>query len=209
MLFGSISAIWENDVRRMIAFSSVAQIGYIFMGFGLSSMSGMVASVFHIFAHSASKALLFISVIGMTDTEHESRKVSDLRGAGYRNIFAGIGFTVGSFSMVGIPLFAGFISKIMFAEAAVSAPSWRMFPTLIALAISTILNAIYFMKTVMRIYTPMSKEMEEERGCIHIVGKNQKWYVATILVFIVLNLFLGMNSEPILQLIQEGLHNFM
>lgn len=48
MIFGSLSAIKENDIRRMISFSSVAQIGYIYMGFGLGTELGMVASIFHI-----------------------------------------------------------------------------------------------------------------------------------------------------------------
>ena len=60
MIFGSISAIRENDIRRMIAYSSVAQIGYIYMGFGMVTQPGMVASVFHILPHGATKALLFI-----------------------------------------------------------------------------------------------------------------------------------------------------
>jgi multicomponent Na+:H+ antiporter subunit D len=59
MIFGSISAIWEKDIRRMIAFSSVAQIGYIYMGFGLGTEVGMIASVFHILTPAATKSLLF------------------------------------------------------------------------------------------------------------------------------------------------------
>ena len=209
MIFGSLSAIWENDIRRMISFSSVAQIGYIYMGFGLSTESGMVASVFHILAHAATKSLLFISAIGLTDVSNGSRKFIDLTGAAYRNKIAAVGFTVGSLSMVGIPMFSGFISKLLFAEAAVNALSWRMFPTLIVLAVSTILNAIYFLKTVLRIFLPISAEAEEEKGFYRITCGKQKVYAVTIILFIVLNFVLGLASEPILKLIKDGLHNFM
>ena len=58
MIFGSLSAIKENDIRRMISFSSVAQIGYIYMGFGLGTELGMVASIFHILSHAATKSCL-------------------------------------------------------------------------------------------------------------------------------------------------------
>ena len=51
----------ENSIRRMIAYSSVAQIGYIYMGFGLGTELGVLASVFHIICHAATKALLFLS----------------------------------------------------------------------------------------------------------------------------------------------------
>lgn len=145
MVFGSLSAIKENDIRRMIAFSSVAQIGYIYMGIGLGTKVGMIASVYHILGHAAGKALLFISVIGLSDVSGFSRRFVDQTGAGYRNKIAGIGFTIGSLSMVGVPMFAGFISKLLFAQATVN-NTLKMLPTLIALAISTILNAIYFKK---------------------------------------------------------------
>lgn len=209
MIFGSVSAIWENDIRRMIAFSSVAQIGYIYMGFGLGTEAGMVASIFHILAHGATKALLFIAAIGLTDVSAGSRKFTNLTGAAYRNKVAGVGFAIGSFSMVGMPMFAGFISKFLYAEAAVNAISWRMFPTLIVLAISTILNTIYFLKTVLRIYMPQKCEVEQEMGFFRRTWKEQKLYTITILLFIGLNLVLGLNSEPIIQLIKTGLHNFV
>ena len=164
MIFGSVSAIMEKDIRRMIAFSSVAQIGYIYMGFGLGTTEGMVASIFHILAHSATKSLLFISAIGLTDVSAGSRSFFALTGAGYRNKIAGVGFTVGSLSMVGVPIFAGFVSKLLFAEAAVLHPTMKMLPTLIVLAISTILNAIYFLKTVIRIYVPEKKSVIKEKA---------------------------------------------
>lgn len=201
MIFGSVSAIKENDVRRMIAFSSVAQIGYIYMGFGLGTMEGMSASIFHIFSHAASKSLLFIAVIGLTDVSGGSRKFADLTGAGYRNKIAGIAFTVGSLSMVGIPLFPGFISKILFAQAAVL-NSGKMIPALIVLAISTILNAIYFLKTVIRLYTPV-----ENCGYPVAKAKDHKRFAFALILFIVVNLVIGTCSESVTNIIGSGLLN--
>ncbi|MEY8522042.1 proton-conducting transporter membrane subunit [Lachnospiraceae bacterium 38-10] len=208
MLFGSFSAIGEKDIRRMIAFSSVAQIGYIYMGFGLGMKEGMVASVYHILVHAATKSLLFISAIGLTDVSAGSRSFFALNGSGYRNRIAGIGFAVGSLSMVGIPIFSGFVSKLLFAKAAIINPTWKMFPTVIVLAISTILNAIYFLKTVIRIYTPEDPAVEKEKGFYSIRWDEQKLYTATIILFVVLNLILGMNSRPVIHLIETGLANF-
>lgn len=209
MIFGSMNAIWEKDIRRMIAFSSVAQIGYIYMGFGLGTEAGMIASVYHMLMHSATKSLLFISAIGLTDASGYKRDFFEITGAGYRNKVAGAGFLAGSLGMVGIPMFAGFVSKLLFAQAAIENPSWRMYPAIIVLAISTILNAVYFMKTVLRIYTPMPKEVEEVKGFVHITWKQQKVYTVAIILFIALNVILGCNSKPIIMLIEEGLRNFM
>jgi len=202
MIFGSVSAIQENDVRRMIAYSSVAQIGYIYMGFGLGTQAGMVASVFHILSHAASKSLLFIAAIGLTDVSGGSRHFIELTGAGYRNRSAGVAFTVGSLSMVGIPLFSGFISKLLFAQAAVQ-NNGKMLPTLIVLAISTILNAIYFMKTVIRIYTPDESAKYET---LHV--RDNKPYAFALVLFIVINISLGVASQPIVDVITNGLQMF-
>ena len=202
MIFGSLSAIKENDVRRMIAFSSVAQIGYIYMGIGMGTQDGMAASVFHILSHAATKSLLFIAAIGLTDVSAGSRKFIDLTGAAYRNKWAGVAFTVGSLSMVGVPLFSGFISKLLFAQAAVQV-NGKMLPTLIVLGISTILNAIYFMKTVIRIYTPIETDQYSS-----ITFKNMKLYAVTLVCFIVLNVILGVSSQPIVDLIGQGLAMF-
>lgn len=209
MIFGSISAIWEKDIRRMIAFSSVAQIGYIYMGFGLGTTEGVVASIFHILAHAATKSLLFVSAIGLTDVSAGSRNFFDLTGSAYRNKVAGVGFSVGAMSMVGIPLFSGFVSKLLFAEAAVMHPTHKMMPTLIVLAVSTILNAIYFLKTVVRIYVPEKRETEAEKGYFQMKAGQQRLYTLTIVLFILINLVLGMMSEPILQIIQTGLIDFV
>ena len=201
MIVGSLDAIRENDIMRMIAFSSVAQIGYIYMGFGLGSEAGMVASVFHIFSHAATKALLFISSMGLRDASGGSKAFIDLTGAGRRNVIAGIGFTIGGLSMVGIPTFSGFVSKLLFSQAAIQADS-KMLITLIALAISTILNAIYFMKTIIRIYSPVENEKP-----ISLKIKNPV-YVVSIVCFVILNIVLGMWSTTIVSLIESGLSMF-
>ena len=202
MIFGSLNAIAENDVRRMIAFSSVAQIGYIYMGIGMGTKAGMVASVFHILSHAATKSLLFIAAIGLTDVSGGSRKFIELTGAAYRNKWAGVTFTVGSLSMVGVPMFSGFISKLLFAQAAVQNHA-KMLPALIVLAISTILNAIYFMKTVIRIYTPVENTPYEK-----ITFKHMKLYAVILVCFIVLNVLLGISSQPVVDLIEQGLSMF-
>ena len=202
MIFGSVSAIRENDIRRMIAFSSVAQIGYIYMGIGLGTQIGMTASIFHILSHAATKSLLFIAAIGLTDVSRGSRRFIDLTGAGYRHRIAGVAFTVGSLSMVGVPMFSGFVSKLLFAEASVG-HVYKMLPAVVALAVSTILNAIYFMKTVIRIYVP-ERRMDREI----ITVRKEPVYAAVLVCFILLNIALGMLSQPVVEWIGSGLDMF-
>lgn len=201
MIMGSLSAIKEKDIRRMIAYSSVAQIGYIYMGIGLGTQEAMIASIFHILTHAATKSLLFVAQVGLTDASGRSKKFADLTGAAYRNKIAGIAFTVGSLSMVGLPGLSGFVSKLLFAQSCI-VDDYKMFPTLICLAISTILNAIYFMKIVIHIYTPVKNDYE-----IIPFKKNIPYGIALIF-FILLNFGLGLMSTPIVEIIKKGLSIF-
>ena len=204
MLMGSLHAILEKDTRRMIAYSSVAQIGYIYMGIGLGTEAGMVAAVFHMFTHSATKALLFISAVGLYEVSGNKKDYKSLRGAGYRNPLAGIGFSVGALSMVGFPMLAGFISKLLFATSALQSPN-KMIITLIGLAVSTTLNAIYFLRLVITLY---SREGDRDaRGAAErsAVRKSSWKLRLAVLCFIFLNLILGLKSQPIVQAIAAGL----
>lgn len=107
--------------------------------------------------------------------------------------------------MVGMPMFSGFISKLLFATAAVQVSVARMLPTLIVLAISTVLNAVYFLRTVIRIYTPAEQEIQ---GSMRIKWTQQRSYILVLLVFIALNLILGLFSQYIADAIQMGLSMF-
>lgn len=203
MIMGSLHAIMEKDTRRMIAFSSVAQIGYIYMGIGLGTQAGVVAAIFHMFTHSATKALLFISAVGLYEVSGEKKDYKSLRGAGYRNPLAGIGFTVGALSMVGFPMLSGFISKLLFATSALQSPH-KMLVTLIALAVSTVLNAIYFLRLVITLYSRREEGEAAQTGI-----RRSSWKLRTaVLCFILLNLILGLKSQPVVQAISDGLAMF-
>lgn len=153
---------------------------------------------------------MFVAGVGLTDASGRSKKFADLTGSGFRNPMAGIAFAIGACSMVGIPLFSGFISKMQFAEAAVQNSLQKMLPTLICLAISTVLNAIYFMKTVIRIYTPVSKKVKKtQAGEAAMIGiREHPLYNVALVFMILLNVVLGCCSQPIVDWITDGLAMF-
>lgn len=202
MIAGSIGAIKEKDLRRMIAYSSVAQIGYIYMGIGIGTNAGMIAAIFHMLVHSATKSLLFISGAGLTEVSGDSKAFVDLTGSGYRHKEAGFTFAVGCLSMVGIPMFAGFVSKVMFATAAVESQH-KIWITLIALAVSTVLNAMYFLRTLLRIYTRSDEHIKDKAN-----ADRSFRYIAVLGAFIALNVFIGLQSQPIIDTITYGLKMF-
>lgn len=237
MILGSVDAIRQNNIRRMVAYSSVAQIGYIFMGTGMGTTGGMEASVYHIFAHASAKALVFTAVSGLVRVSGGKTGLRDLSGAGFRNRAAGAGFVIGSLSMIGIPGCAGFVSKLMFAKASLE-DAFYMIPVLACLAISTLLNAIYFMRVVLFLYTPDGVHIPEEapllkegRDAGH--GKaagsmgaaagtvpagtagengagtgNSLQFCIAVIGFICLNLFLGICTGPVSEAVRTGLSIF-
>lgn len=204
MIMGSVGAIMAKDIYKMIAYSSVAQIGYIYMGIGLATEAGMIAAIFHILTHAVTKSLLFLSAKGLNDASGRKRVYPALQGAAFRNPLAGAAFLVGSLSMVGIPMLAGFISKLMFATAALGASPKKVLITLIVLAVSTVLNAVYFLHTVIRVYTPVNVPEEFKDVRIHMTAGAS----FALFCLILMNFAMGLLSQPLTDLIQIGIEMF-
>ena len=202
-LMGSLSAIREKDIRRMISFSSVAQIGYIYMGIGLGTELGIRAAIFQMMAHGIAKSMLFLSATGLSYVSGESKHYRDLRGSGYRNPWAGVAFTVGAFSMTGIPFLGGFIVKVLLAEAAMQAGNVRMLAALLTMAASAALNTVYFLKTVITLYRAPAEDAP-------VPEKKQipPHFCVTMCAMILLNIAMGVFSGPLITAIRTGLSIF-
>lgn len=201
MVMGSVYAVRESRMKRMLAYSSVAQIGYIFMGIGLGSIAGMLAACFHVFAHAVTKSMLFVCCGAFIEDAGGKEQLENLKGAAHRNPLAGIAFTVGALSMIGVPLFAGFISKLYFATAALEMTGLRLVLVLAALAISMILNAMYFLPSVIAIWT---RPKEDGEGASKRAQISPTFALAMVL-FIVVNLVLGIGYRPIIDVMKQGI----
>lgn len=110
ILFGSIAAVFEQNVKRILAFSSVAQLGYILLGASLVSVAGFNASVLHLFNHALAKTALFLAVACLAMRVAKLR-LEDLRGAGRHMPWTLTAFAIAGLSLIGIPGTAGFVSK--------------------------------------------------------------------------------------------------
>lgn len=226
MIFGSISAIRAKSIHRMVAFSSAAQIGYIYMGLGIGGILGYTAAMFQILAHAVTKSLLFLTTPRLAAVSGDSLLFRNLQGSGLRAKRAGVFFTIASLSMVGIPIFAGFSAKLSFAIAAVQArDTGILFVTMVALAVSSVLNALYFIRTVIRIYMPgrggadisaplaYAKEHDavDQEEAVPEAGTllgARLTYGIPAMVLTGANLFLGLFSWVAADLIQTGLAMF-
>jgi multicomponent Na+:H+ antiporter subunit D len=118
ILAASAVALFEPNVKRMLAFSSVAQVGYILLGASMVSMLGMTASLMHMFNHALAKGALFMAVMCLA-MRFPSLELDDLAGAAKRMPWTMGAFVVGGLSLIGIPGTAGFTSKWYLISASI------------------------------------------------------------------------------------------
>lgn len=197
MIVGSVSAIRSRRLTTMVAYSSAAQIGYIYMGLGMGTEAALLAAFLHIFSHALTKPMLFLSASDLADASGGHTDFPSLQGAGHRSVSAGVIFTAGALSMVGVPLFIGFIPKLQFAQAAFDL-TWQKWPVLLALAISTLLNVLYFLYTAMVLWLP------QKENALHHVHQ-RSWYKAIPAVLLLaIGLAIGIHSAPLTALLQQG-----
>lgn len=199
IIVGSVSAMQEKDLFRMIAFSSAAQIGYIYMGIGISPKLGMLAALIHVLAHAVTKPMLFLSLARLSEAAG-GRHLSELKGAAHSNKMAGIAFTLGALSMISIPLTIGFVSKYRFGLAAFERSN-LMVPTLIVLAISTILNTFYFARALIRLYTPRTGEALSQ-----VKIRQQRAFAVSAVCFMAINITIGVIAEPLIRILESGIN---
>ena len=117
MLIASGVALLEGNIKRLLAYSSIAQIGYILLGASLVTVAGLTASTVHLFNHALAKGALFLAV-GCLATSCLGPRISDLRGVARRMPWTSAALVVAGLSLVGIPGTAGFISKWYLITAA-------------------------------------------------------------------------------------------
>jgi len=206
ILYGSWRAIRQQNIKRMLAYGSVANIGIIFVAIGLNTIAGMAAAAFHIAAHAAGKALLFTAAGGLAAVSEHKKDFNSLQGSGRRDLFAGIAFTVGALSMIGLPLFPGFISKLIIALAALETPyALLVIPTVVVA--STVFAGIYYVRAVVCIFSKRSGVSAEtdtmvyEREPLSLTVP----YWAALVGLIAMMLFLGLFSQHVLNVIELGL----
>ncbi|MCI2106746.1 MAG: sodium:proton antiporter [Intestinimonas sp.] len=203
MVFGSLRAIQQTHIKRMLAYSSVAQVGYIFMGFGLGTEAGIAASCLHILVHACTKPMLFCCAGRLGAVSGHHKNLANMRGSAHKDVVAGIGFMVGALSMIGIPLFGGFVSKLYFANASLL-NSQAMAITLLVIAVSTVLNALYYIPAVLAIWS--RPEGSSEHSCqAHGKPERDVAFTVSAVCFILLVFALGVFYQPAIQAIEAGL----
>jgi multicomponent Na+:H+ antiporter subunit D len=162
MLYGSILAMAQINLKRMLAYSSVSHMGYIMLGVGLSTATtlGLTPALMHILNHALMKACMFLAA-GAFIYKFNLWNITDFRGLGRKMPYTSMAFLLAVLSMIGVPPSVGFVTKFYLIIAAIEA---RQFIFVAAIALNTLLIVFYFWRVIeymyMRVGDDEGKEMK-------------------------------------------------
>ncbi|MEL6962010.1 MAG: monovalent cation/H+ antiporter subunit D family protein [Pseudomonadota bacterium] len=148
MIAAAVIAIFQDNIKRMLAYSSLSQIGYMILGIGLANVAGLAGGIIHIFNHAIAKAVLFMAV-GCVIARVGAISISDLAGLGRQMPITMGAMMVGVLSLIGIPTTVGFVTKWYLIEGSFENGNWM---AVIAILLSGLLAIIYSWRIVEAAY---------------------------------------------------------
>jgi multicomponent Na+:H+ antiporter subunit D len=161
MIAAGLVAMFQTNVRRMLAYSSLSQIGYMVLGLSLGSVAGLAAGIVHLFNHAAMKAALFMAM-GCAFSRAGVVRVEDLAGLGRRMPVTMAAVVIGALSLIGVPLTVGFVTKWYLIQAALEIGAW---PAAVVVLLSGLIAVAYTWRIVEAAYflpAPPEREVVHE-----------------------------------------------
>ncbi len=146
ILVGSSVAMFERNIKRLLAFSSVAQVGYMMLGASLLTAAGLTAGIVHIFNHALAKGAMFLAVASFA-TFAAGLRLEDLRGIARRMPWTFAAFVIAGLSLIGIPGTAGFVSKWYLIGAAMELGTAGV-PLVVIILVSSLMAVVYVWRIV-------------------------------------------------------------
>lgn len=148
MFIGSIAAIAQTNIKRLLAYSSIAQIGYMTLGIAMANVSGLTGGIVHLFNHAMMKGGLFL-VVACVVARTGSARIEDMAGLGKQMPVTMAAFVVGGLSLIGVPATVGFVSKWYLVQGALQR-GWNWAAVLILL--SSLLAVVYVWRVLEVVY---------------------------------------------------------
>ncbi|GLX81091.1 monovalent cation/H+ antiporter subunit D family protein [Thalassotalea eurytherma] len=183
----SYTAIVQSNVKTVLAYSSVAQIGYMILGLSLVSVTGLMASFIHIFNHALMKGALFMAV-GAVFYRVGSVDIKAFRGLGKQMPLTMAAFTIAGLSIIGVPLTVGFISKWYLVTAALEQNHWVIAALVLA---GSLLAVVYIGRVIEAAYFQEPTESQA-----HNKIKEVPWLMLTPMwVLVLANIYFGVDTS--------------
>ena len=185
MLTASVIAIYQDDLKRMLAYSSVAQIGYIVLGISMESALGLAAGIMHLFNHALMKGALFM-VMGCYLYRVGSMRIGDVAGIGRRMPWTFAAMVIAGLALIGVPPTTGFVSKWYLIQAALERGLW---PIAALVLVASILSIAYIWRVVEAAW------FQEPRGKAAAATEAPLSMLVPLWILVLANLWFGVNTD--------------
>ncbi len=186
MFAGSSAAIFQSNLKRLFAYSSVAQLGYMVLGVALGNIAGLTATVLHLFNHALMKGALFMA-LGCVALRIGAVTIDGVRGLGREMPWTFAAMVGAGLSLIGVPATVGFISKWHLILGAVSNGWW---PVVVLIVASSLLAVIYIWKIVEAAYIGQAPKGRAP------VAEAPLSMLVPLWVLVLANFYFGINAEP-------------
>ena len=197
MIVGNILALVQRDIKRMLAYSGIAHMGYLLVALTELETGSYEALVVYLLAYALMNAGAFAVVALLYPAAGEQHLISDLGGWGYRYPFLGLGLTVCMLSLGGIPPTLGFIGKYLVFVRALEAGSWGL---AIAIVVTSLVGVFYYLRVVYTLY--MRPEVRDSKGITIDL-----WGRSAVALAALATLILGLLPGALLSWVQQAAQN--
>lgn len=183
----SLVAVFQQNIKRLFAYSSVAQIGYMIVGYGLDSVAGSMASLLHLFNHALMKASLFMALAAVV-YRLGSVQLKDLAGLASVMPWTAAAIVIGGLSLVGVPLTVGFVSKWYLVLAALEQDLWWV---ALLLVVGSLLAIVYVWRIVEQMYFAPSTSGDQSDGTREApIG-----LLTALWILVIANIYFGIDTR--------------
>jgi NADH-quinone oxidoreductase subunit N len=195
MVVGNLLALLQSNVKRLLAYSSIAHLGYLLVAFLAGGVLATTAVTFYLVAYFVTTLGAFGVVTVLSTGEREAESLDDYRGLVVRRPWLATLFTAMLLSLAGIPLTAGFVGKFYLTVAAGSAALW---PLLVVMMVASGVGLFYYLRVIVAMFTAPSKEATDRAGAARVP------LVAgvTLAALTILLVWFGLYPGPLIALIR-------
>jgi NADH-quinone oxidoreductase subunit N len=197
MCAGNLLALLQDNVKRILAYSSIAHMGYVLVALQASGEFGPQAVAFYLVAYTVTTLGAFGVVTVLSAGDRDADRIEDYRGLFWRRPALAIGFTVMMLSLAGIPLTAGFLGKFYIVVAGASSAIWVLVLTLV---VTSVIGLYYYLRVIVAVYSPGGPAPTGRRVSV------PDGVVLTTLT--ILLLWLGVYPGPFLDMIRSAVAGF-
>ena len=193
ILSASLVAIYQVEIKRLLAYSSVAQIGYMVLGIGLASTTGITGAILHLFNHALMKGALFLALAAVA-YRLGSTTLRDLAGLGRRMPWTMLAIVVGGLSLIGVPGTVGFVSKWYLVLASLEQGLW---PVALLILLGSLMAVVYVWKLVEAGYLT-----EPQRDAV--VQEAPLTMLVPLWLLVIANVYFGVDTDVSVGLAREA-----